>query len=114
MDKQLQQKGLLSILPKTILICFIFSSLLSSCAALYSKDDYIQAFADFITETDENYTTYSKSDWDKADKEYNKYAVVEYERFKSKFNELDSPAVSKLKVIYVVLRYNAKADSKKN
>jgi hypothetical protein len=80
---------------------------------MYSKDDYIQAFSDFITETEENCKTYTPSDWKKADIEYNKYANLEYERFKAKFNELDSPAVSKLKVIYIVLKYNAEADRKK-
>ncbi len=99
----LQKKGYMN-----LLIILLFCS----CAALYSKDDYIQAFADFITEVDEHGSKYSNSDWEKADREYNKFAVVEYERFKSKFNELDSPAVSKLKVIYVVLKFNAKADCK--
>ena len=86
---------------------------LTSCEAMYSKDDYIQAFSDFITETEENCSTYSKSDWAKADQEYNKYSNIEYEKFKNKFNELDSPAVSKLKVIYIVLKYNAEEDMKK-
>ena len=113
MNKQNQSIHFLSKLPKTTLISLLFLFLLNSCAALYSKDDYIQAFADFITETDENCSTYSKTDWEKADKEYKKYAEIEYERFKSKFNELDSPAVSKLKVIYVVLKFNATSDSKK-
>ena len=90
-----------------ILLAFI---LLTSCAALYSKDDYIQAFGDFIVETDENGASYTAGDWEKADQTYHQYAEVEYKRFKSKFNELDSPAVSKLKVIYMVLRYNSKAN----
>ena len=94
----------------SVLLCI---TLFTSCEAMYSKDDYIQAFSDFITETEENCKTYTNSDWKKADQEYDKYANVEYERFKAKFNELDSPAVSKLKVIYVVLKYNAEADRKK-
>ncbi len=98
----------------TLLLCAsLFMVLLTSCEAMYSKDDYIQAFSDFITETEENCETYTPSDWKKADIEYNKYANLEYERFKAKFNELDSPAVSKLKVIYIVLKYNAEEDMKK-
>jgi hypothetical protein len=78
----------------------------TSCDALYTKDDYIQAFSDFVSLTNEKCSMYTESDWKKSDKEFEKYVVVDYKRFKAQLSPLDETALEQLRTSYVYLRVN--------
>ena len=94
---------------RTHLLFFSFLSILMiSCDALYTKDDYIQAFSDFVNESSEKANTYTEEDWKSADKKFDHYINTDYQRFKTHLNPLDERALAELRNAYVYLRVNAK------
>jgi hypothetical protein len=94
---------------RTHLLFFSFLSIfMISCDALYTKDDYIQAFSDFVNESSEKANTYTEEDWKSADKKFDKYINADYQRFKTNLNPLDERALEELRNSYVYLRVNAK------
>jgi hypothetical protein len=96
-------------ITKGILIISTLSLLLSSCQWMYSKDDYIQEFSDFIVVTNKESPNYTQKEWHSADSLYHQYSVIEFERFKNDFHEIDLKAISKLNALYGYLRLNGQA-----
>jgi transposase len=79
-----------------------------SCDALYTKDDYIQAFSDFVSESEQNANNYTEKEWENADKKFDHYINTDYQRFKKNLNPLDELALAELRNEYVHVRLNAK------
>ncbi|MEI7747653.1 MAG: DUF6565 domain-containing protein [Chlorobiaceae bacterium] len=78
--------------------------LLSSCNVFYSKDKYINDFQVFVDKVEQNYQEYTEADWVSTDKEYEKYTVEYYNKYKAELTEKDKYALGKIKGAYNVLK----------
>lgn len=78
--------------------------LMISCGAFYTKDNYIEDFRSFVKDVKDNCTTYSETDWADIDKQYDKFAVDYYEKFKPELSSDEKLSINKLKGAYAVLK----------
>ncbi|MCF0205462.1 MAG: hypothetical protein HUK12_09330 [Muribaculaceae bacterium] len=67
---------------KTTIACALMAMamILASCAPS-SKEDYLNQFSQFIEEVKTNHESYSDSDWEKAEKKFEKFSGEWYEKF---------------------------------
>ena len=62
-------------------VCFVLIHLFG-CASYNSKEKYLADFQKFIEKVSTDHITYTEDDWNNAEAEYQKYAVVYYEKYK--------------------------------
>ena len=87
--------------PISILTLLLF---LMGCSAFDSKTNYIEDFSSFVQETKDNCAKYTETDWAYADKQYDKYTVEQYEKFKLKLTSEEIESIGKLKGVYTALK----------
>jgi hypothetical protein len=92
-----------------IISAFITAFLLNACNALYSKDDYVRDFRNFVIEVKTNCNSYTQKDWAMADKKYMKFSDELYTRFRGELTEQDQFMIGRLKGVYNALRLKEEA-----
>lgn len=83
--------------------------LLAGCDLLYSKDDYVRDFRNFVVEVKNNSDKYSEKDWVVADKKYAKFSDELYARFNGQLTKQDQYMVGRLNGVYGALRLKGEA-----
>jgi hypothetical protein len=74
-----------------------------------TKESYLKKFQLFINEVRDNKSNYSEKDWQEADKKYNDYANILYEKFKKELFMEDELVITKCKASYNLYRYSEKS-----
>jgi hypothetical protein len=78
---------------------------ITSCAASYTKEGYLNNFKAFVTEVETQ--TYTPADWTRVEAEYQHYTGDFYEKYRSKFTDDDLHTIGVLEGRYqaVFLRH---------
>ncbi len=79
-----------------------------SCS-FYSKDAYLEDFASFVTEVEQNYQSYSEEDWLNADQKYEEYVGETYNNFRAELTNDDKKQVGKLKTKFQTVKIKHEA-----
>lgn len=90
-------------------VSFLVIVMLSACSMLYSKDDYVRDYRNFVIKVEKNYQKYSDAEWAAADFEYQKYSVEYYDKFRGELTQQDKYLIGRLNGIYNILRIKNEA-----
>lgn len=85
------------------LIVGVLFLLVVSCGS-YTKENYLSDFSSFIEDVKTNNSSYSESDWIDAEKLYNDYSDIQYEKFKPELTTEEMLTIGKLKGTYTALK----------
>lgn len=83
-------------------------TLLYSCSPM-TKESYLEDYKKFITEVSSENSTYSESDWQNADKRFNKYRGEWYEKFEDELIWKEQIVLAKYEVQYNLYKYKESA-----
>ena len=81
----------------------ILATAMIGCSS-YSKDDYLDDFAGFISSIESEYQSYSDDDWSEKDVDFQLYASEYYELFKDELTSDDLRIIGKLKAKYQTIK----------
>ncbi len=76
----------------------------TGCNLIYSKETYLKDFAQFVLETEQNYTNYTRQDWENTDLKYAKFTSELYQKVYSELASEDQRQVGKLKIRYETIK----------
>lgn len=92
-------------------------TLLLSCGSTqrltFSKAGYLRDFNRFIEQVKKNYTTYTTSEWEWADKRYDLYTSDEYDFYKGTFTDAEKEEIGRLKGAYAKIKIKKTAGAMK-
>lgn len=86
---------------KKVLLMLLVMFALSSCQ---SKDSYVSDFSDFVEEVASDAEDFSEKDWEKADKDFEKFATTLYEKYEEELSSDQKAEIVKLESTYVGLK----------
>lgn len=87
-----------------ILVTLLIVLFISSCGLFYTKDNYLKEFGKFIQDVKTNSPNYTEADWAKADLQFEKLTIEQYDKFKPELIESDKEVIGKLKAAYTLLK----------
>lgn len=90
---------------KKLSILVVITFLLSSCAP-FSKESYLERYASFMQEIEQNYNDYKPEDWKQKDVEFVKFSRSWRAKFEDEFTLQEELILLKYKVQYEL--YKAK------
>lgn len=92
-------------------------TLLLSCGSTqrltFSKAGYLRDFNRFIEQVKKDYTTYTTSEWEWADKRYDLYTCDEYDFYKGTFTDAEKEEIGRLKGVYAKIKIKKTAGAMK-
>ena len=77
----------------------------TDCNLFYSKETYLKDFAQFVLQTEQNYTNYTNQDWENSDLKYTKFTSELYQKVYSEFTSEDQCQIGKLKARYEIIKF---------
>lgn len=95
--------------PKSELL-FILLAILLFVGCSYTKENYLNDFISFVEDVKTNSSSYSEADWLDIDKQHDKYAGEQYEKFKAKLTTEEMLTIGKLKGTYTALKVKKSAN----
>jgi hypothetical protein len=84
-----------------ILVLFLSAAtfmVFASCNSkpVYTKEQYISRFENFVAATEKNYMDYDDQAWENADEEFTNLRETEYKRFEKELNSEEQVKIDKL------------------
>lgn len=84
-------------------ILFIIVLLSQSCT-FKAKDNYLNDFTAFVSDVEENYTTYTTEEWELKDEEFKQFTETKFDEQRNDLTNEDKKAIGKLVGQYAVFR----------
>lgn len=84
-------------------------AMLVACAPM-SKENYMEQYADFMTEVSEKASSYTEKEWTKCDEKYKRFSEDLYEKFKSEMTMSEKLMLAGYEVKYQYYRVKSTVD----
>jgi esterase/lipase len=88
---------------KRIYGIIILMSVILTCCVPRNKEQYIMQYKEFVEEVTEQCGNYTKKDWEKADKRFEKFNTVWYQKFKDELSLMEKLTITQYKLTYSLL-----------
>ena len=89
-------------MKNSYVLLFIIALMLGSCDVPASKEAYLEKYEAFVAKVEKSFDGFNEKDWEKAAKEYEKFAGEWYNKFKDELTTKENIRLATLQV-----RYNA-------
>ena len=79
--------------------------IVTSCNFVYSKENYLKDFDQFVTQVETEYTQFTTLDWKNTDLKYTKFTSELYQEVRTQLSSEDQQQIGRLKARYEKIKF---------
>lgn len=87
-------------------LLLLFFIVLNHSCSFNSKEIFLSNFTQFVSDVEQNYSSYSEIDWKSSDSSFKQFIETDFETFQDNLTAEDKETIGKLVGRYSVVRVN--------